>query len=367
MKRINVTLVSPSKVLSAYKNDSEYQAWINSCIAQGVWGAEGNYSVEVIDATAELEAKRLANQGASKTEFDSHANNLDNPHQVTKVQIGLENVPDVDATFRSSHQGTQLASTISDFTTAVQDVTIAADKISSGVVSNAEFDTLNNITTGVSIQSQINGKQATGNYITALTGDVSASGPGSATATLANSGVVAGTYSLVTVDAKGRVTVGSNTGSVTRYSYTTTQTATNSNQTYTTVAELTTVSLPVGMYMFRFFGRMQSGSGTNGSGVRIAAGTATLTTANAKWFVSHNVNSSGSAQAQDVNYTWDQLDTTTNITSGAPPAANTTFNVWGTGLFRVTVAGTVAIQIRSELNGTASSLLADSAFIMELV
>lgn len=40
-----------------------------------------------------------------------------------------------------------------------------------------------------SIQTQINGKQASGNYITDLTGDVTASGPGSAAATIANSAV----------------------------------------------------------------------------------------------------------------------------------------------------------------------------------
>jgi len=47
----------------------------------------------------------------------------------------------------------------------------------------AELDFVSGVTSG--IQTQINSKQATGSYITALTGDVTASGPGSVGATLA--------------------------------------------------------------------------------------------------------------------------------------------------------------------------------------
>lgn len=59
-----------------------------------------------------------------------------------------------------------------------------------------------------SLQTQLNGKQATGNYITALTGDVTASGPGSAAATIANSVVTLAKMANLTAN----TIIGNNTG-----------------------------------------------------------------------------------------------------------------------------------------------------------
>lgn len=59
--------------------------------------------------------------------------------------------------------------------------------------------------------STFNGKQAAGNYMTALTGDVTAAGPGSSAATLAtvNSNVGSFTSANITVNAKGLITAAS--------------------------------------------------------------------------------------------------------------------------------------------------------------
>lgn len=233
--------------------------------------------------------------------------------------------------------------------------------LNAAAVVNAPAGNIASTTVQAAINELDTEKQPTGNYITTLTGDVTASGPGSAAATLANSGVVAGTYSLVTVDAKGRVIVGSNSGSITKYSYNTTVATANTTNTYTTVAALTTVSLPVGLYFMRFAGNAQSAATATGIGIRIAPITATVTTVAVKWNLAQGAN----GVSHDFEY--DQITTTTNLTSASAQAANTDFGVNGFGTFRVTTAGTVAIQIRSENAGTAITLQPDAALIVELV
>ncbi len=87
---------------------------------------------------------------------------------------------------------------------------IDASKIADGSVSSTEFQYLDGVTS--LIQTQLNGKQASGNYLTALTGDATASGPGSSTLTLAtvNSNVGSFTNANITVNAKGLITAAAN-------------------------------------------------------------------------------------------------------------------------------------------------------------
>jgi hypothetical protein len=267
----------------------------------------------------------------------------------------VDNVSAASLRDRSTHTGTQLAATISDFTAAVQGITLDAAQIDGGGVSNTEFSYLANVTSD--IQGQINGKQPTGNYITALTGDVTASGPGSATATLASSGVTAGTYDQVSVDTKGRVTA----GSVKRLVYTTTAQTANSTVTYAAVTGMTTASLQPGLYAFRFDGQYQSAATTTGVGFRISTGTATVTTCYAKWL------NTQAADGTAKNFQVDQLNSTTNVVSTASLAANTNANISGEGVFRVTVAGTMQIQIRSEIAASQVLIQPDAVLVIEQI
>lgn len=100
---------------------------------------------------------------------------------------------------------------------AVTDAKVAsgidAAKIADGSVSNTEFQYINSVTSNV--QTQLDGKQASGNYITALTGDGTASGPGSAALTLATVNLNVGSFGSATqvgsftVNGKGLITAAS--------------------------------------------------------------------------------------------------------------------------------------------------------------
>lgn len=115
---------------------------------------------------------------------------------------------------RLSDARTPIAHAISHASAGSDPVTIAQSQVT-------------NLTTDLA------GKQATGNYITALTGDVTAAGPGSAAATLAtvNSNVGSFTNASVTVDAKGRITAASSGGAS---GISTLNTLTGATQTFAT-------------------------------------------------------------------------------------------------------------------------------------
>lgn len=152
--------------------------------------------------------------------------NVDNTSDVNKpvstAQAAADAAVQAFSIQRSNHTGTQLSGTISDFNEAAQDAVgniltntttinstyndvsntissfvnalsitnaelaagLNAAKISSGIVSNTEFDYLDGLTSN--IQAQIN--SVTGSGITSLTGDVTATGPGASAATVVSVG-----------------------------------------------------------------------------------------------------------------------------------------------------------------------------------
>lgn len=71
----------------------------------------------------------------------AHADRTDNPHSVTKAQVGLGSVPNIDATDRTNHIGTQLANTISDFSTQVAiDETTTSLSLASNILTYTDED-----------------------------------------------------------------------------------------------------------------------------------------------------------------------------------------------------------------------------------
>lgn len=115
------------------------------------------------------------------------------------------------ATVNSSVGSFGSASSVGLFTVNAKGLITAANSLS---IQIAESQVTN-------LVSDLAGKQPVGNYITALTGDITASGPGSVAATLAtvNGSPGSFTYASITVNAKGLVTAASSGTAPTTYTF----------------------------------------------------------------------------------------------------------------------------------------------------
>ena len=102
------------KELAAALND-------DSNFASNVANQISNIESQVSASSSQIASLQSASLGiaTNSTLISSHVSDTSNPHSVTASQVGLGNVPDIDATDRSNHTGTQLSSTISDFNQAI--------------------------------------------------------------------------------------------------------------------------------------------------------------------------------------------------------------------------------------------------------
>lgn len=172
------------------------------------------------------------------------------------------------------------------------------------------------------LQNALNAKQTTGSYITGLTGDISASGPGSVASTLATVNSNIGTFQGITVNGKGLVTGATNQGYITgNQSITVTGAVTGSGATSiaTTLANLIVQSANVNW------------PSINGSGVLNSSGI-NWTSFPASGIMKFNGSSAPIAAVNVSDISYQPL--ATNLTSiGALANSSGCLNNNGTGTF----------------------------------
>lgn len=145
---------------------------------------------------------------------DTHVARVDNPHAVTKAQVGLSNVDNTSDSSKNVLSASKL--------TTARTITLTGD-----VTGSVSFDGTANasITATIASNSVALGTDTTGNYVAdatagngiVITGTV---GEGwNPTISLTDVGI-AGTYKNVTVDAQGRVTAGTNPTTISGYGIT---------------------------------------------------------------------------------------------------------------------------------------------------
>ena len=145
---------------------------------------------------------------------DTHVARIDNPHAVTKAQVGLGNVDNTSDSSKNVLSASKL--------TTARTITLTGD-----VTGSVSFDGTANasITATIASNSVALGTDTTGNYVAdatagngiVITGTV---GEGwNPTISLTDVGIV-GTYKSVTVDAQGRVTAGTNPTTISGYGIT---------------------------------------------------------------------------------------------------------------------------------------------------
>lgn len=169
--------------------------------------------------------------------IQSHIIDTNNPHAVTKTQVGLGNVDNTADISKSVLSATKLTTT--------RNIALTGD-----VTGNINFDGSANVSiaTTIAANSVALGTDTTGNYVAGVTQGTGISVTGTAgegwspTVALTNVGT-AGTYRSVTTDAQGRVTAGTNPTTVAGYGLTDVYTKTESDAALVLKAPLVSPAL----------------------------------------------------------------------------------------------------------------------------
>ncbi len=123
---------------------------------------------------------------------------------------------------------------------------------------------------------------------------------------------------------------------------------------------LVSPSLDVGYYQWSVVGSFQSNTTASGMGCRFIAGSATVSENMGGWDITQAVD--GTAKY----FSYAQLADNANVVSASVVAAATKYPFFGSGWARVSVAGTMKLQFRSEV-GTASNCTLSTGTCLNIV
>lgn len=133
------------------------------------------------------------------------------------------------------------------------------------------------------------------------------------------------------------------------------------SSTYANVTELVSPILVVGTYICQVNAICQSTGVLNGIGLRVMDNSGIIGTLCLKWGIA------SAADGTDKTFEYTQNATSNNITSGLVFAANVNLPISGLGMLTITTAGTIAVQIRSELPATSVSIRPESILLLKRV